>query len=88
MDLRPRRLFLVTVIIEKSGGLVIIAEIIQLGLPILKTHLHDRQAYRLMARRHLGLFDLDDEKVANLGKAQDNAVQLTRDVLAAMGVVA
>ena len=66
----------------------IIAEIIQLGLPILKTHLHDRQAYRLMARRHLGLFDLDDEKVANLGKAQDNAVQLTRDVLAAMGVVA
>jgi chromosome partitioning protein len=66
----------------------IIGEIEALGLPILDTHLHDRQAYRLMGRRHLGLFQLDDAKVSNLSKAQENAVLLTQEVLASVGVVA
>jgi chromosome partitioning protein len=62
----------------------IITEISSNKLPILGTHLYDRQAYRLMARRHCSLFELDGEAVSNLDKAQKNALALTRDVLAAL----
>lgn len=66
----------------------IIREIQSLNLPILATHLYDRQAYRLMARRHCSLFDLDNAAVSNLEKAQQNALALTREVLAAIEGVA
>lgn len=62
----------------------IIKEIGALDLPILGSHLYDRQAYRLMARRHCSLFDLDATAVSNLEKAQQNALALTQDVLAAI----
>lgn len=59
----------------------IIEEIREGGLPLLTTHLHDRQAYRLIARRKCSLFDLDAEKVSNLGKATDNALQLAAEIV-------
>lgn len=65
----------------------IIKEIQALDLPILSTHLYDRQAYRLMARRHCSLFDLDGNAVSNLDKAQQNALALTKEVLGALGGV-
>ncbi len=51
------------------------------GLPMLATHLHDRQAYRLMARRKCTIYGLDPQKVSNLEKATENAMSLAREVL-------
>lgn len=65
----------------------IIKEIRELELPILNQHLYDRQAYRLMARRHCSLFDLDEKAVSNLDKAQQNALALTQEVLGSMNEV-
>lgn len=51
------------------------------GLPLMTAHLHDRQAYRLMGRRKCSIYDLDAEKVSNLEKATDNAMQIAVEVI-------
>lgn len=67
--------------IQTTSEREIIQDIREGGLPLLMTHLHDRQAYRLMARRKCTIFGLDAEKVSNLDKAADNAMNLAREVL-------
>ena len=59
----------------------IVGDIREGGLPLLNAQLHDRQAYRLMGRRKCSSFDLDAEKVSNLKKATDNAMQIATEVI-------
>lgn len=59
----------------------IVGDIREGGLPLLNAQLHDRQAYRLMGRRKCSIFDLDGEKVSNLQKAMDNAMQIATEVI-------
>jgi len=59
----------------------IIADIREAGFPLLKGHLHDRQAYRLMYSRKCSLFDLDETKVSNLDKAKINSQELLEEIL-------
>lgn len=59
----------------------IINEIREGGLPLMTTHLYDRQAYRLIARRKCSVFDLDPDKVSNLDKATGNAMDLANEVV-------
>jgi chromosome partitioning protein len=59
----------------------IMNEIREGGLPLMATHLYDRQAYRLIARRKCSVFDLDADKVSNLDKATGNAMELANEVV-------
>tara|TARA_B100000678_G_scaffold265555_1_gene249764 strand:+ start:4504 stop:5235 length:732 start_codon:yes stop_codon:yes gene_type:complete len=59
----------------------IMADIREGGLPLLKSQLHDRQAYRLMGRRKCSVFDLDPGKVSNLEKATANAMEIATEVV-------
>ncbi|MEM6409948.1 MAG: ParA family protein [Pseudomonadota bacterium] len=59
----------------------IMNEIREGGLPLMKTHLYDRQAYRLIARRKCSVFDLDADKVSNVEKATGNAMDLATEVV-------
>lgn len=68
------------VAIQTTSEREIISDIMELDLPLLQTHLHDRQAYRLIFRRHVGLFGLADE-VSNLEKAKSNALELAQEVV-------
>lgn len=50
-------------------------------MPMLATHLHNRQAFNAMFMEQLSLFELDPAKVNGLDAAFENAVQLTGEVL-------
>jgi chromosome partitioning protein len=49
------------------------------NLPTFKTHLHERQAFKLMFARRLVLDELDSAKVAGLDKAIANAEALAKE---------
>ncbi|RFC61857.1 ATPase [Fulvimarina endophytica] len=54
------------------------------GMPLLSSHLHQRQAFNAMFMEKLSLFELDAAKISNLQGAIDNAVAYTEEVLAAL----
>lgn len=50
-------------------------------MPVLDTHLHNRQAYNAMFMERLSLFELDAKSVNGLETAIENALQFTQEVL-------
>ncbi len=50
-------------------------------LPVLKTHLHRREAYNAIFMERLALNELDPKRVNGLDVATDNAIRLTAEIL-------
>ncbi len=50
-------------------------------MPVLDTHLHQRQAFNAMFMERLSLFELDPKAVSNVEAAIQNAFQLTKEIV-------
>jgi len=71
---------LITTRIEKE----IIAALSGNDLPVFKTQLHERQAFKALFVRRLALDELDPAQVSGLGEAVKNAEELTEEIVDAI----
>jgi chromosome partitioning protein len=58
------------------------------GQPILRTHLHRREAFNAMFMERKSLFELDEATTNGLEAAIDNAMEFTAEVLAHLKMIA
>jgi chromosome partitioning protein len=64
------------------------AELAQSGVPVMKTHLFERDAYRALFVFGGGLSTLDPAEVSNIKVAKSNAEAFTREVVATLKAAA
>ncbi len=58
----------------------LLAEMAKNGIPALRTHLHERVAYKALFERSCGLTELDQQQVSGVPQALRNAGALADEV--------